>query len=66
MHFYMIFLEIILGGPPLLGPCFARGPEVGKFGSIMQLITSTVKDKVSAIFFNNGEERKAAQTLPYI
>ena len=62
----MIFLKRILGGPPLLGPCSARGPEVGKFGLIMQLITSTVKDKEKTIFFNNGEERKAAQTLSYI
>ena len=62
----MICPERILGGPPLLGPCSARGPEVGKFGLIMQLITTTVKDKVSSIFFNNGEERKAAQTLPYL
>ena len=62
----MIFLERMLGRPLLYGPCSARGSEVGKFGLIMQLITGTVKDKVRAIFFNDEEERKAAQTLSYI
>ena len=52
----MIFLKRLLGGPPLRGACSALGPEVWKFGLIMQLITMTVKDKVQAIFFNNGEK----------
>ena len=42
----VIFLKRLLGRPPLLGACSARGPEAWRFGLIMQLITSTVKDKV--------------------
>ena len=62
MYCCLIFLTRLLGGPPLLGTCSALGPEVWKFGLIMQLITSTMKDNAYAIFFNYGEERKVAQT----
>ena len=48
MYCCVIFLKRLLGGPPLLGACSARGPEVWKFELIMQLITGTVKDKIQA------------------
>ena len=59
MYCCVIFLKRLLGRPPLPDTCSARGPEVWKFGLIMQLITSTVKDKVQAIFFSKSDTNVA-------